>query len=165
MKKAIFVIVALLAFAFSTVEAQTLVVSKAVVTGKQFRISAGDSTATISLYALAGQPFPLVAGQYPDSIRIRWYASADSLTNIYIYVKTAVANSGTYVRGTVLDSIKAATAVVSQGSHTISVATYLGYDKLKLALVAQATGNAYVATHASYTSVWLDFYYKMLGRP
>ena len=165
MKKAIFVIVALLAFAFSTVEAQTLVVSKQVVAGKQFKQSAGDSTATISLYAQANTPYPLLTGQYPDSIRIRWYASADTLTNIFIYVKTAVGNSTTFVRGSVLDSVKAATAVVAQGSHTISVATYLGYDNLKIALVAQSTGNAYVVTNASKTSVWLDFYYKMLGRP
>ena len=165
MKKAIFVIVALLAFAFSTVEAQVLVVRKPVVTGKQFKQSANDSTATVVLCAQANTPYPLVTGQFPDSVRIKWISTSDTLTNIYIYVKEGNAGSGIYNTETVLDSVKAATAVASQGSHLIPRANYVGYDQLKLALRAQATGNAYVLANASKTTVWIELYYTMLGRP
>jgi hypothetical protein len=165
MKKAIFVIVALLAFAVSTVDAQVLVVRKNIVTGKQFRISQNDSTATVNLCAVANTPYPLITGQFPDSARVKWYSTSDSLTSIFIYLKEGISGSGIYNTETVLDSVKAATAVASQGSHLLTRSQYVGYDALKLALRAQATGNAYVLANASKTTVWIELYYTMLGRP
>ena len=173
MKKLIFVLMVLFVV---QLQAQTIVVSKQVMFGNGrgyclLSNSLGDSTApAIQITAKTGDPYPLINGQYPDSIRISFYCTADSVVRVKIHYKCSIAGSGAYTN-VLLDSlynVTQGTAAINQGSHTIPVSGYLGYDLLNISVLAQATfnaaGNQTTKATAAKGYVFVRKYYHMLGR-
>jgi hypothetical protein len=176
MKKIIFVLIAL-CLVVMTAQAQTIRVTKQVMfgSGRGYCLlgnSLGDSTAqAIQITAQAGDPYPLIAGQYPDSIRISFYSTADSVKRVKIHYKCSLKGSGAYTN-VLLDSlydVTQGTAAINQGSHTIPVSGYLGYDLLNISVLAQATfnaaGNQTTKATAAKGYVFISKYYHMLSRP
>jgi hypothetical protein len=124
----------------------------------QLKNSATDSVTQLDII-YNGTSYQLT-GAFPDSVRIRWFATADSTQRVLIRLKQNQRFGSTY-SSVLLDSVKSSTKAVSQGSHTLTGAQFLQYDYLGVSLVAADTINATVKANASKIYLTLDrFFHK-----
>ncbi len=157
------ILVALVLFIISNANAQIVKVVKPMFSGVQIATSAGDSVTGFSLAAVTNGISALSPSQVPDSIRVKWWASADSVYSVKIRWKASIAGSGLYT-SVYIDTIHSTTAAKSQESASITGSDYLSYDLYGLSLIARSAQNATVEANASKLYVWLEFYYHIVTR-
>ncbi len=163
-KNILFALVALFAFA-ATIQAQTMTIERPLKsklsTPGYFQVanSGGDSTNTLGdlfyAYQSGGfgsiyQTFISTSGtrytQIPDSMKLRYYSSSDSVVNVTfgMRIKYTAADAGTYSAIGVDTATTAGTPLIRRGLITITKATYAAAipGGIAFSVLAGASGNA-----------------------
>jgi hypothetical protein len=144
----------------SVAEAQLYRITQNIFTNKQLINSAGDSVGMTYPIAYNGDTFPGLKGAYPDSIRIDYLASSDTICAVHLFLKIKFAENSGNAR-VELDSVKSATAVVTTGGTTLTSRTYSGADTFGFAAIASYPGNAKLTTaNASKLTVKYTRYFR-----
>jgi hypothetical protein len=170
------IVVVLLLFAVAmllslqSASAQVYRVSDEIYQAVQLKNSAVDSTMTVKKDGLTyftipynGTAADLVSlrGAYPDSIKVTWFSSGDSISYINEYWKAKLSYAPLTAASCVwIDSIKNTGTKGTSNTIVVPGALWQGYDQFGLSLGATASGNAVITSHASKVYVRVDRYFR-----
>ena len=157
--KRIGLITALILLVSVVAQSQLYRVEQNIFTNKQFRCSAKDSTQSLPIVYDGNGTIEAIRGSYPDSIRIEWSVSKDSIYSIDLWIETKNVTQSAYVR-TKLDTIGSATELAHTGGFTVPQAVYKGQDKLGLLAIARASVNAVNTVGSSYFTIKYARYFR-----
>lgn len=157
MLKRITALMAMLLFAAS-LQAQVVVRSIPIYTGKTFAVSAGDSSHAVIPLAYNGTDFAIAPNQLPDSITYESYSSGDSTSSFKIRFKAGVSGSGIYTT-TLIDSLQSASVAAVQGVGTVTKSLYNGYDVINFAIRNVVAGGGAPPSTISKLTLVAKLYY------
>ena len=139
-------------------QAQLYRVESTVLLDEQLINSAADSASAIAI-PYNGTTYPALNGATPDSIRLEWRATNDSVYSVDLYVGARDERTALYTRAQI-DSIKSTTAITTVGSVKIPWLNWAGAKYLRVSAVARASGNAAIAATASKILLRVAKYYS-----
>ncbi len=154
------------------VQAQKVRITHDLFVDKQLARDAGDTvyvftdSSPISLTYPRNGSLSEIRGQWPDSIRLVWYKSDDSVSSVRLQWKAKHKNATLYTC-VLEDSVYSATAIEATGGKTLAGTDVQNYDNWGVSLLATTTGavarNALNAATAAKISVTLECWYVKPG--
>ena len=152
-----------------TAQGQNVRVSDILLNGTQLANSTQDSTMTVNkdgktYYSIAynGITYQSLVGNIPDSIRLTYYVTADSIYKICVRWKAKVNWAPLSIAtGDSVGYLYSSTATATEGSILIAPTKYYLYDNFGISLVAYAAStNAVIKANASKVYIRVDRYFK-----
>lgn len=160
--KVMLVVAAVLMLVAAPAASQVVRVDDWIVQKEQYSTSsAGDSVYDISL-AYTGNVHRNIQGALPESVKIGYYATGDSIYALFLRFKGKHQNAPlSGYTSALIDSIKSTTATAKTGSFLVAATNWNYFDKVGVSVQPRTYGNPFTATNGSKIYVRLERYFKL----